>query len=108
MHLLQLLGHPLTEDDKLTDLEFLSDVMEVQEDLASCDVKELQAHARRIGDRIQQQRELASQAFASSRISDAKAAVIKLQCDALFCAFFSSCTAFACSPHACSIFLAVV
>ena len=79
IHLLQLLGHPLTENDRLTDLEFLSDVMEVQEDVTTCDIAALRAHAQRNSDWIQQQRALASQAFASGRISDAKAIVIKLQ-----------------------------
>jgi hypothetical protein len=86
--LLQLLGHPLTENDRLTDLEFLSDVMEVQEDLASCDVAALRAHAQRNGDSMKQQRALASQAFASGRIADAKAVVIKLQCGARARALF--------------------
>ncbi len=80
IHLLQLLGHPLTENDRLTDLEFLSDVMEVQEDLATCDMAALRAHAQRNSGAIQQQRALASQAFSSGRVSDAKAIVIKLQC----------------------------
>jgi hypothetical protein len=78
--LLQLLGHPLTENDRVTDLEFLSDVMEVQEDLITCGMAELRAHALRNSGMIQQQRALASQAFSSGRVSDAKAIVIKLQC----------------------------
>ncbi len=79
IHLLQLLGHPLTENDKLTDLEFLSDVMDVQEDLATCDAAALRAHVVRNSARLQEAYALASAAFASGRIADAKATVIKMQ-----------------------------
>jgi hypothetical protein len=79
IHLLQLLGHPLTENDKLTDLEFLSDVIDVQEDLVSCDVAGLRAHVQRNGAKLQQAHALVSAAFASGRIADAKATVIKMQ-----------------------------
>jgi hypothetical protein len=105
--LLQLLGNPLNENDKITDLEFLSEMMEAQEDLASCDKAALRAHDTLNRDRIQQQHALASQAFSCNRISDAKAAVIKLQCNTLlhaFCfCFASSCATLACRPPAVSV-----
>jgi hypothetical protein len=47
--------------------------------VATCDIAALRAHALRNSDWMRQQRALASQAFASGRISDAKAIVIKLQ-----------------------------
>ncbi len=79
IHLLQLLGHPLTENEKLTDLQFLSEVMEVQEDIQTCDVAALRQHIKINGARLHHQRNDASAAFASGRISDAKAIVIKMQ-----------------------------
>ncbi len=81
IHLLQLLGHPLTENDKLTDVQFLSEVMEVQEDMETCGTEALRAHVKRNGARLQHERGLASAAFASGRITDAKAIVIKMQCE---------------------------
>jgi len=80
IHLLQLLGHPLTENDRLSDMEFLSDVLDVQEDVETCDVAALRVHAQRNDTRLQRERALASSAFACGRIADAKASVVKLQC----------------------------
>ena len=79
IHLLQLLGHPLSENDKLSDMEFLSDVLEIQEDLETCDAAALHSHAQRNAARLQRERAVASAAFSSGRIADAKASVVKLQ-----------------------------
>ncbi len=87
IHLLQILGHPLAENDKLCDPEFLSDVMEVQEDLESCDILALRAHVARNRARLQHEHALVSAAFSSGRVEDAKAIVIKMQCESLFLSF---------------------
>jgi hypothetical protein len=81
IHLLQILGHPLTENDKLTDVQFLSEVMEVQEEMETCGAEALRAHLKRNGARLQHERGVAAAAFASGRITDAKAVVIKMQCE---------------------------
>ncbi len=87
IHLLQILGHPLAENDKLCDPEFLSEVMEVQEDLESCDILALRAHVTLNRARLQHEHALVSAAFSSGRVEDAKAIVIKMQCESLFLSF---------------------
>jgi hypothetical protein len=79
VHLLQLLGHPLSESDRLSDIGFLAEVLEVQEDLQTCDIAALRVHSKRNFAKLQREQELASAAFSEGRISDAKAVVMRLQ-----------------------------